>query len=463
MQTSSIANLKRTDQTAFRPPPVGGGIVAPTQIASSLPGTQFQDNPENQHLLIRSIIAIVLMLSVWVSFHPFKSAQEETTGGDIVNQLGFGFLMIVCIVTLATLVDKKLLVGLIKPSYLALGVMLILSVLISSGIGASFRAMMFSVIVMMAALTVMTLPRNIEQFAKFIALGCLLTLAFSYFALLVYPQEAIHQAGGDEGQHAGLWRGVYDHKNVASAVMAVFTMVGIFAWREKHRLLGAAVTALAMLFLLNSGSKTSLALLPVAMFYTAFLAQIRSPISRFIFALAPLGILFTITVGSAVLQPINNILQTIAPGTNFTGRLDLWQFSVDQIAKYPFFGYGFENFWGTPAVTNSDQPIELTWDVREIVHGHNSYLDAAISFGLIGLGISILILILLPAADYAATQWQGPTARLANLLMSIWIFTSLNACLESFFFRRADPVWFCMLLAVFGLRLLATAQARNRP
>jgi len=96
------------------------------------------------------------------------------------------------------------------------------------------------------------------------------------------------------------------------------------------------------------------------------------------------------------------------------------------------------------------------------VHGHNSYLDAAISFGMIGLGISILILILLPAADYAATIWQGPTARLANLLMSIWIFTSLNACLESFFFRRADPVWFCMLLAVFGLRLLATAQAKNR-
>jgi len=161
-------------------------------------------------------------------------------------------------------------ISLIKPSYLSLGVMLILSVLISSSIGASFRAMMFSVIVMMAALTVMTLPRNIEQFAKIIALGCLLTLAFSYFALLVYPEDAIHQAGGDEDQHAGLWRGVYDHKNVASAVMAVFAMIGIFAWREKHRLLGAAVTALAMLFLLNSGSKTSLALLPVAMFYTAF-------------------------------------------------------------------------------------------------------------------------------------------------------------------------------------------------
>lgn len=413
---------------------------------------------ENQHLLLRTVISIVLMLAVWVSFHPFLSAQEETTGGDIVNQLGFGTLLILCMVSLATLVDRKLLIGLVKPSYFAIGVMLIISIVVSSSVGASFRAMVFSVVVLLAALTVMTLPRNNSEFAKIIGLGCLLALAYSYVGLLVYPEEAIHQAGGDEGQHAGLWRGVYDHKNVASAVMAVFIMIGIFTWRENKRLLGGTVVVLATVFLLSSGSKTSVALLPVAMGYTIFLAHIRSPISKFIFALIPLGVLFTITVGSAVLPPINNILQTIAPGTTFTGRLDLWQYSVERIAEYPFFGHGFENFWGTPAVTNADQPIELTWDVREIVHGHNSYLDAAISFGMIGLGVCLVVLVLLPAADYAATCWQGPTARLANLFMSIWIFTSLNACLESFFFRRADPVWFCMLLALIGLRLLATSQ-----
>jgi O-antigen ligase len=42
---------------------------------------------------------------------------------------------------------------------------------------------------------------------------------------------------------------------------------------------------------------------------------------------------------------------------------------------------------------------------------------------------------------------------MADLFMMIYTFTALNACLESFFFRRADPVWLMFVFAVFGLRL----------
>lgn len=400
------------------------------------------------------------MLAVWVSFHPFAAELEDTTGGDIVNQVGFGLLLILCLFTFATLVEQRLVARLATPSYLLLGLVLIAAIVASSDLDASFRAMVFSVIVVLAAVTVMTLPRNIRQFAMIIAIGCLLALTFSYVAIFAFPLSGIHPSGGVEGQHAGLWRGIYDHKNVASAVMAVFVIIGIFTWREGYRVLGFAVTVLALVFLLNAGSKTSGALLPVAMLYAAFVSRLKTPHLRFIISLVPLGILFTITVGSAVIPQINGVLQMIAPGTTFTGRLDLWQYTVERIAEQPFVGYGFENFWGTSTVINADQPIELTWDVREIVHGHNSYLDAAISFGLPGLVIIMFVLIILPAMDYAATNRQGPSLRLANLFLSIWIFTSLNACLESFFFRRSDPVWFCMLLAVIGLRLLATGRSR---
>ncbi len=400
------------------------------------------------------------MLSVWVSFHPFKSAHEGTTGGDIVNQLGFGGLLILCIATFTTLIDRQLLKRIITPLYLLLAAVLLLGVVASSNPYGSLRTMVFSVIVLLAAATIMTLPRTVTQFAGIIGTGCLLALAFSYYGILVYPLEAVHQYGGDEGQHGGLWRGIYDHKNVASAVMAVFVMIGIFVWRIGHRWLGIAVTILAFTFLINSGSKTSGALLPVALIYSAFIAKFRAPGFRFALSLLPLGILFTITVGSAVVDPINGILQTIAPGTTFTGRLDLWEYAVERMAEHPFAGFGYENFWGTPAVTNADQPIELTWDVREIVHGHNSYLDAVLAFGIPGAMVIFYVLIIQPAVDFARMNCHGKKLLFANLLLSIWIFTSLNACLESFFFRRADPVWFCMLLAVVGLRLLASKPVR---
>ena len=39
--------------------------------------------------------------------------------------------------------------------------------------------------------------------------------------------------------------------------------------------------------------------------------------------------------------------------------------------------------------------------------------------------------------------------------MMMLFFTALNAFLESFFFRRVDPVWMFFVMAALGLRLTA--------
>ena len=61
----------------------------------------------------------------------------------------------------------------------------------------------------------------------------------------------------------------------------------------------------------------------------------------------------------------------------------------------------------------------------------------------------------LPLVDYCRIPNSGNTGKLAGLFITVWVFTAMGACLESFFFRRADPVWFCMLISVIGLRLTA--------
>jgi O-antigen ligase len=47
---------------------------------------------------------------------------------------------------------------------------------------------------------------------------------------------------------------------------------------------------------------------------------------------------------------------------------------------------------------------------------------------------------------------------LGDFFMMVVLFAALNAFLESFFFRRADPVWLFFLFGLFGLR-----QASLRP
>ncbi len=45
--------------------------------------------------------------------------------------------------------------------------------------------------------------------------------------------------------------------------------------------------------------------------------------------------------------------------------------------------------------------------------------------------------------------------------LTVLFFTGLNAMLESFFFRRVDPVWLFFLISVFGLRLVARFEVRS--
>ena len=44
---------------------------------------------------------------------------------------------------------------------------------------------------------------------------------------------------------------------------------------------------------------------------------------------------------------------------------------------------------------------------------------------------------------------------LTMALLRIWLFGLYLSSLESFFFDRADPIWFTFLIAVFGLHYLA--------
>lgn len=44
---------------------------------------------------------------------------------------------------------------------------------------------------------------------------------------------------------------------------------------------------------------------------------------------------------------------------------------------------------------------------------------------------------------------------LADFFLMIVLFGTLNAMMESFFFRRMDPVWLTLILAIFGLGMTA--------
>ncbi|MGL4488838.1 MAG: O-antigen ligase family protein, partial [Rhizobiaceae bacterium] len=135
------------------------------------------------------------------------------------------------------------------------------------------------------------------------------------------------------------------------------------------------------------------------------------------------------------------------------GRTEIWKFGLQSLWDRPLLGYGFESFWLSPFVKAQEVGFEATWDVRGIIHGHNGYLDIAINMGIPAFCVAVVAFIIEPMRNYARCINLRENVLMADMFMMIYTFTALNACLESFFFRRADPVWLMFALAVFGLRL----------
>jgi O-antigen ligase len=409
---------------------------------------------------VATAIASVLFAVIIVSFRPFQPAGAEMTGdgGDIVNQLGFGTLGAISIFSLSAFADPKVVRSVLSPSWIVLLGCFLFSVIMATDPASAGRAASFTLIGMLTMATILVLPRDAESFSATIIFAALVVIGLSYIGLVVFPHEALHTADSQEPEHAGLWRGVFTHKNIAGPVMACFSFAGIYLWRRGRRWAGIIIFCAAMNFLLHTGSKTTVGLIPFSLMIVVLPSLIGMRFGTpLLFALAMIATAVG-TLGIVFIPPVKELAATYFPDLTYTGRTTLWEFAGEMLAKKPWTGYGYESFWGTPLLLNQDQPFDRAWDIRTIVHGHDGYLDIAVLMGIPTLCVAVYTFLVAPLRDYMRIPHRKENILLGDFFMMVVLFTALNAFLESFFFHRADPVWLFFVLGLFGLR-----QASLRP
>ena len=86
-------------------------------------------------------------------------------------------------------------------------------------------------------------------------------------------------------------------------------------------------------------------------------------------------------------------------------------------------------------------------------NAHNAYLDAALTAGVPGLVLVLVWVVLLPIRDMGRADRVGNDPALTRLFLRIWLYGIFAASLESSFFVNAGPVWFTILIGVFGLQM----------
>jgi O-antigen ligase len=352
-------------------------------------------------------------------------------------------------------VDRRVGSALLSPWWLILMALLFTSLPAALDPAQALRAVLFTIVGILAVAAVLTLPRGADAFSSVLAWVSLGVVFYCYLGLVIYPDIAIHPFDAFEPEHLGSWRGLYAHKNIAGPVMACLSFAGIYLFRRGWRASGAVLFAAAFVFLLQTNSKTTAGLAPIAILFgagpTVFGLRGLTPFIL-VGAVAAAALL---TLGMVFIEPIRSVMLHFFPDLTYTGRTTIWEFAGEMIAARPWSGYGLESFWTTRIVSEQLQPFDRAWDLGSIVHGHNGYIDIALSLGLPGLAVAIIAFVLAPARDFARTPLKWENVLLADFFMMIVVFTCLNAFLESFFFRRADPVWLLFVFGVLGLRMTA--------
>jgi O-antigen ligase len=397
------------------------------------------------------------LLLAWISMRPFIDLgdmliTDVTMGNETWTYAAFGCFALLT-VALAMRDGKRGFATLVSPGYLMFGGWISAAVVMSLEPGTSARRFVLALCVIAVAASLMLLPKTQTELRRWLAIAILTLLAVCYLGLLLAPNLSIHLAtDAQEPALAGDWRGVFGHKNVAAGMMAMLLFLEIYVIRAGSWLAGGIAVALTFLFLINTEGKSASVLCAAVLILTSCAAMLRSFWGRALVLLTPLVLLNMIGIGSVMSENLAALSNSLPLDASFTGRTDIWTFGLQAAQLKLWTGYGFSSFWGSSAVQNLPQGME--W-AATAAHSHNGYLDVTLAMGLPGLALLIAIFVIAPLRNFQVADSGGNNGPLSLALLQVWLFGLYLSSLESFFFNRADPMWFTFLIAVFGLHYLA--------
>lgn len=408
----------------------------------------------------RCLVAVAALLLVLVTLDPFPDLRNEdvttVVGGRMaLAYVSWGLLAAVAMLFVAV-TDAPALKSLVTPLHLCLVGWLLINIVFSESRGVSIQRFVLAVSVTSLAVLLPLLPPTQRSFNLCLGAAALVLLVLCYLGVLLAPQYAMHTALDiGEPQLAGDWRGSFGHKNVASPVMTILVYVGIYLCAVGSFVMGPAIAALAGIFLIFTGGKTS-SVLCLAIYALASLVYVtRSLWLKRLICFVPLIVMNLLTVGSALSPALGAVTRMLPLDPTFTGRSAIWEFALAAVAEKPIIGHGYAAFWDDVTARQTAQGSE--W-ATSAAHSHNSYLDLAVTVGLPGLMLVILVFVLAPLVNFQSAQAHNRSSALAKLFLTVWLFGLYYGTTETFLLERQNPIWFMFVLAVAGPHFLARFQ-----
>jgi O-antigen ligase len=292
------------------------------------------------------------------------------------------------------------------------------------------------------------------------------TLVFCYVAVALVPSIGIQPPSFELGQSAPAgWRGVFIDKNSCGAFCAITALIFLFETDGKELWRRRAFAVAAIVFLAESGSKTSAALL-IAVVPLTYVVTWTGRVARPL--LLPIWLSIFALFFAAWQWLLTPLAAALSDPAAFTGRGQIWAVLARYVSDHPLLGAGYGSFWAigpsSPIFTYSP----YAW-VQKIYQGHNGYLDLAVQLGIPGAILCVVMLLLLPLVR--ASIGVGMTWAHSRLSVAVILFCAGNNLTESTLLKGETVLNFNLLFVVASLpaapwsplrrRLIATPPARR--
>ena len=262
-------------------------------------------------------------------------------------------------------------------------------------------------------------------------------VALSFLAAVLVPTYGVHQPSDPlTGHHAGLWRGMFWHKNVLGPIASILVLITLSLWRQIlfWKIIKLMVLLISAIVVLKAGS--SQALFQFVVFTAMILTHMRFSKSRASLRVA----LFSI--GLAIAFPIfmfreeitNTALELLNRDATLSSRIYIWHAAILGGMKAPIFGIGYEAGWRYGAA----HLYALQLYYIEVGHAHNGYLQTWLDLGFVGIGLVAMVWIAFLYRTFAVANYSYETYMLSLYFLLYYFMTNY---VTSFLLKYQDIYW----------------------
>lgn len=283
----------------------------------------------------------------------------------------------------------------------------------------------------------------------FFTCSMILVTGTSILAIFGDPHVLMHTT------HAGLWRGLFNHKNVYGPFLATLFVLIVFgrSLLGISRLTVLLCTGLVLFSLFKTGSSTSVAVLTVGLF-TQFLNMlpIKSISLRVILYFIGIFLLFFGVI--ILLSNLQGFTELFGRDVTLTGRTQLWAAALPYTLEHTF-GFGF-------ATSGGDQVIDAIvrrsgWEIANSTH--NVYITRAIDVGVMGM-----VLMVAWVTQYIFIAKPHVVDPLRAILSSICVMYLMGGLTEvaGIFYTNSTTVVILIMIAGIRQKDRSPASAGNK-